>query len=234
MIIEKIIRENWLTRSPKKSAISITLFSAFTLFFLALYYLKNTFGLQEWMPASYSLVFNEHQYWRLWSTLFAHADIGHLMNNALLYIPLTYILCAYFPFWFFPLLGLVQGGLINYIVLQNMPPDSYLIGISGVVYWMGGAWLTLFVLIDKRKNIRYRLANVIFLLLMLFVPETYSPHISYLSHFIGFLLGSISAITLYIINRRQFIAAEVYEYVFDDECDPTLDQPQDHPPRLYH
>ena len=109
--------------------------------------------------------------------------MGHLMNNALLFIPLAYLLTAYFGAWFFPILGLFSGGLINSIVLGTMPPETQLIGISGVVYWIGGAWLTLFLLIDRRKNFSLSFRECAFLMLMLFIPETYWPHISYASHF---------------------------------------------------
>jgi rhomboid protease GluP len=217
-----VIRENWFSRPPKKVAKTVTILMSFLLFISGVYYLQNIFQLQDLMSASADSVFHKKEYWRLWTTLFAHGDMGHLMNNALLFIPLTYLLAAYYGPLFFPVFGLLLGGLTNAIVLSTMPAYTQLIGISGVVYWMGGAWLTLFLIIDRRKNLKYRFANVLFLMLMIFIPETYWPHISYLSHFVGFVFGILSAITLYYIKREQFLKAEVVEYIYEDHFDDEI------------
>ncbi len=218
----KIIKENWFTRKPNTHSSTVTLFLTIVLFTSGIYYFRDVFSVQQWMGASYNTVFIDKNYWRLWTTLFAHADFGHLINNALLFIPLTYLLYGYFGFWFFPIVGIFLGGITNAIVLTTMDHHIQLIGISGVVYWMGGAWFTLFLLIDHRKTLRYRLANVIFLMVMLFIPETYWPHVSYLAHFVGFLFGVVSAFTLYLLRRKTFESAQVIEYVFDDD-DETVD-----------
>lgn len=219
MEVEVRIKENWFTAQPQQQAKAITVFMTILLFFSGFYFLQNTFHFQEIMPASPDSVFVQHEYWRLWTTLFAHADVSHLLNNALLFIPLTYLLTAYFSIYFFPLLGIFFGGLINYGVLLSMPHHTQLIGISGVVYWMGGAWFTLFLLIDRRRRLRYQFAHVLFLILMIFIPETYWPHISYKSHFFGFIGGIACAYFLYFINRKTYKTAEVLEYIFDDTDD---------------
>lgn len=212
-----VVRENWFTQKPQHRATQLTVFITILLFASGIYYFRDIFAVQEWMGASYNSVFVKGQYWRLWTTLFAHADFGHLMNNALLFIPLAYLLHAYFGFWYFPVAGLVLGGVTNAIVLADMHPQTQLIGISGVVYWMGGAWFTLFLLIDHRKTMRYRFANVLFLMVMLFIPENYHPHISYMAHFVGFVLGVVSAFVLYFLQRGVYKRAEVVEYIVDEE-----------------
>ena len=63
-------------------------------------------------------------------------------------------------------MALLLGGLINAVVLQTMAPETFLIGISGVVYWMGAAWLTLFLLVDRRKIFKRRFAYALFLALL--------------------------------------------------------------------
>lgn len=223
-----IIRENWFTHPPKFRAANVTVFLTIFLFVTGIYYFQDVFHVQEWMGASRDSVFNKHEYWRLWTTLFAHADFGHLMNNALLFIPLAFLLYAYFGFWFFPVLGIAMGGLTNAYVLSTMPTTTQLIGISGVVYWMGGAWFTLFLLIDRRRTLRYRFANVIFLMMMLFIPENYWPHVSYMAHFVGFVLGVVSGFILYALQRQKFKAAEVVEYIYEE--DEIIDIMMETPP----
>lgn len=230
-----IIKENWFTRPPQKSAGTVTLLMSFFMLFAGIYYLQDTFNVRDWMPASRETVFTQREYWRLWSTLWAHGDFGHLMNNAVLFIPLTYLLSAYFSYYFFPVLGILVGGFINAIVLTTMPETTYLIGVSGVVYWMGGAWFTLFLWIDNRKNFRYRFANVLFLMLMIFIPENYSVQISYLSHFVGFVLGIVCGSLVYWLWKGTFAKAEVQELVADEEIyDFLLDSEEKPYPEIHH
>jgi rhomboid protease GluP len=212
-----VIKENWLTRKPHEYLLNPTIGMAILLLSLCFSFLTDTFDAQSWMAATPHQVFTDHQYWRAWTTLFAHADLGHLLSNTLLFIPLTYLLTAYFGLWFFPLFGFFLGGIMNLIVLKTLPNEATLLGVSGVVYWMGAAWFTLFILIDKRKHLKARFANVLFLTLMLFVPETYSPQISYLSHFIGFILGILSALVFYYLKKDEFARAEVREIVIEDD-----------------
>jgi rhomboid protease GluP len=210
------ISENWLTRKPVKTAFLVTSFLTTFLLISGLLFISNYFHTAEWMPGIAGKVFESHEYWRPWTALFAHADLGHLMNNTLLFLPLTYLLSSYYSLFLFPFLGLFLGGIINFFVLKSLPIDASLIGISGVVYWMGAVWLTLFVLIDTRKSLRRRVALAIFLTVVLFAPQTYEAGISYLSHLLGYAFGILSGLIYYGINRRKFKAAEVKEFIFDD------------------
>jgi rhomboid protease GluP len=211
------VTETWLTKKPRESAFCLTAFLTLFLFSTSLAFFYNFKNLEDLMPASDSEVFTQHQYWRAWSSLFAHADWGHLMSNSLLFIPLSYLLMSYFSPLLFPILGLLVGGLTNLLVLQTMPPDSSLIGISGVVYWMGATWLTLFILIDTRKTLRRRFALALFISLLLFVPEKYEPNVSYMSHFLGYVSGIICGGAYYLWNRKKIIAAEVKEPLMDED-----------------
>lgn len=210
-----VIKENWLTQKPRGGAKAWTLFWGFVLLVTGLGFLSGYHGMDQWMSVSQENFFAQHQTWRLWTALFAHADMGHLLGNALLFIPLTYLLSAYYgPLM--PLLGIASGGLINFWVVRTLPEHVSLLGISGVVYWMGAVWLTLSVLIDRRHRLRRRLAFALFLSLTLFVPESYKPEVSYLSHFYGFALGLFTAFIYYFIYRHRLMAAEVKELIEEE------------------
>lgn len=217
MITHAVIRENWLTRKPHGQAFSLMLLLGFGLFFAGMSYIFQFQDVHRWMVATQDLVFHQHQYWRAWTTLLAHGDMSHLLSNAMLFLPLCYLLTGYFSLWFFPIMAFAMGGLINFVVLSTLPPETALVGISGMVYWMGASWLTLYILIERRESLRKRLAIALFLSLMLFVPETYKPEISYLSHFVGFLLGICTSTLYYWMERRKFLSAEVIEWVNEDE-----------------
>jgi rhomboid protease GluP len=222
-----VVKENWLTRKPLPSAEVLTWLLGILLAVAGYAYLNSAGGADEWMPATRQSVFTGHEYWRLWTSLFAHGDFGHLLSNALLFFPFAYFLSAYFGPYFFPFFGLLVGGLINAIVLVTMPAQTGLIGISGVVSWMGAAWLTLFLLVETRSSFRRRLAVALLLSFVLFGPETYKQNVSYLSHFVGFVLGVMSATGYYALNRRKFLAAEITEKVFDHHEELWTGDPQD-------
>lgn len=173
-------------------------------------------GAKAWMPASPEQVFNQGQYWRAWTTLFAHADLGHLLSNAFLFFILGIFLLSYFGFLVIPLNALLFGGITNLIVLKAMPLQNTLIGASGVVFWMGGAWLTLFFLIDRRRSLTQRTLRSVGVAIMLFVPsEAFDPNISYKAHFVGFVLGVVWALPYFYINHDKFRSAEVQEWIVD-------------------
>lgn len=192
------------------------LVQALILFALGFAYLTGTFQSESWMPATGENIFQKHELWRLWTSLFAHADIGHLISNAALFIPLTYLLSGYFGVVAFPILGIFFGGMINLLVLTTLPAQVKLIGMSGVVYWMGAMWLTLFLLIDRRKSLKRRFAGSLFVAVVLFGPETYKPEVSYLSHLVGFVFGIFSAGLFYLARRQEFLKAEVLTPIPDD------------------
>jgi rhomboid protease GluP len=215
------VRENWLTRSPNPRATPLTLVLTVILYLASLIFFTNAFQSQSWMSASADAVFTHHEYWRAWTALFAHSDPLHLVSNLFLFIPLAYWLIGYFNIWFFPIAGFFIMGLLNMVVLKTMPPQVQLLGASGVVYWMGAAWLTLFLLIDRRHTLKHRVAAAISLVLILLVPETYTPEVSYFSHLLGFAAGAPSALALYVLERKKFEAAEVKEYIYDTDHEPA-------------
>lgn len=189
-------------------------------------------GAPNWMPASGLSVFTHKEFWRLWTSLFAHGDVGHLLSNALVFFPFAYFLSAYFSLWFFPIAAVLLGGFINAIVLWTMPPEISLIGFSGVVHWMGAAYLTLYLLIERGEDLRRRIAKVVMISVVLFVPEIYRPEVSYLSHFVGYLAGIGSALIYFRWNKERFRAAEVIEYLpVDDFPANDFDAPTPTGPR---
>jgi len=204
-----VIKSNWLMRKPDPDAFLLTYILGLILVAAGLF--------SDWIAATPYQVFSQHEYWRAWTALFAHSDVGHLISNSMILLPLAHFLAGYYGFWFFPFAGIFIGGIINFIVLATMPQHVSLLGISGVVNWMGAAWLTLYILIDRRESLRKRLAIAVCLTMMLFVPETFRPEVSYLSHFAGFVLGIFSAVGYYFVHRKTIEAAEVRETIFEDD-----------------
>ena len=223
----EIIRETWLSKKPQMSALFVATVSTFVLALFSLFHEINLFGLHDWMEASREAVFNKHEYWRLFTTIFAHADAGHLLSNSLLFFILGFFLYGYFGAWLFPVAAILGGALTNYIVLPTYDADIRLIGASGVVYWMGGAWLVLYFFLSKQKNLTQRIIRSLGVAIMLFMPaETFEPNVSYRTHLVGFLVGMGSGLIQYLTYRSVYLAAEVRDWVVE-EPDVDFESPEE-------
>jgi rhomboid protease GluP len=210
--IYSVVRETWLTRKPRPTAQAIALLSWFVLALGCAVFWRDLWSAQLWMPATQMTVYGEGEFWRLWTTLFAHADLGHLAANSLLFYILGYFLCGYFGTRVFPGAALVFGGLINAFALLTYHPGVHLIGASGVVSWMGGVWLTLYLFINTKLSYTQRSMRAFGVALLLFAPaETFDPKVSYRTHMIGFVIGVLCGLIYYFMRREKFRAAEVRE-----------------------
>lgn len=213
-----MITETWLTRKPSASAWFIAAWSTFFLFMGSLLYWTNTAGATEWMPASYNDIIQRKEIWKLWSTLFAHGDFGHLISNSLLFVVLGFFLSGYFGLFVFPLLAIFMGGLVNIVVLSQYPGEVNLIGMSGVVYWMGGMWLVLYLLLDEQRSWTQRILRSLGVALAIFMPSSaFDPQVSYGAHLVGFILGALSGAIYYFFRRETFKAAIVRVEIPEEE-----------------
>lgn len=214
------ITQTWLSRKPLWRASLIVAWSIFILIVGSVFYWKDIGGAGSLMPVYQSALTVKHEYWRLWTALFAHADLGHLLSNSLTYFVVGYFLAGYFSLWLFPVLAFAMGGLINYFVVMGYPADVRLLGVSGVVYWMAGAWLVLYFLIDKRKTFAQRALRAVGVALGVFFPAAaFDPAISYKAHLYGFILGVISGAVYWFLNRRTFEKALVYEVRYEEDLE---------------
>ena len=216
--IYTIVRRTWLSRQPSASAALMIAVVQMTLVLGASIYWRDGRDGRDVMAASPALVFNQHQYYRLWTTLFAHADIGHLLANSLLFVTLGFFLNGYFGWKVFPVAALLFGGITNFLALLTYAPDTTLIGASGMVSWMGGAWLILYFAINRQKSMGQRAMRSAGVALLLFAPsETFDPHISYRTHLIGFVLGLVSGYLYFERHKTRLRSAEVVEVVREED-----------------
>jgi rhomboid protease GluP len=169
---------------------------------------QDDFEFSRYLTANFDQVFTQHQFWRLFTSPLMHADIEHLGSNALFFTGLAYLLNGYFGFWVFPVLSFLSGALINLIVLPLYPSDATVVGASGIVYFMAAFWLTLYIALSRELSIPRRLINALALSVVLFVPESLQPHVSYLSHAAGFGLGVAAGSFYFALNRTMLQSHE--------------------------
>ncbi|MBY0517171.1 MAG: rhomboid family intramembrane serine protease [Bacteriovoracaceae bacterium] len=222
-----VLRENWYTQKPKKWGFAGTLFITSLVYALSRWHFMG-----HDLSASGFEVFHQHQYWRAWSSLFVHADLAHLLANTPLLVLFTYLLISRFNI-LVPLFAFFIGGFLNLIVLKTMPLEGHLLGASGVVHAVGALWLSLHVFIDQREKLKTRFGSALFLVLMLFIPDTYRPQVSYLSHFLGFMSGVVIAYGISRIWRATFLSVErwdeVPEPVIEFDWNPSVNSSESSP-----
>lgn len=179
------------------------------------------------LSASREQVLQQHQFYRLFTTIFMHADIRHFLSNALFFFIFGFLLHSYFGILWFPLLSFFFGALVNFSTLALYPAQSTLIGASGVVYLMVGAWATLYFFIERGQKPIKRFMAALGVSLILLFPTEYEPSISYLSHGLGFGYGVFVATVYFLFNRNRLRTAEVWvETIPDLELESLSEQYQ--------
>lgn len=143
------------------------------------------------MAISKQSFFEDDRHWQAVTAMFCHADIEHLLSNAVFLYILSWVVHAYCGPWMFPFRALVLGALTNVITVWFYEPDMRLIGASGLVYALFGMWTHIFLRHARHLSVLRRFLHVGGCLLLLLLPQAYRPEVSYLAHAVGFLLGFV-------------------------------------------
>ncbi len=161
-------------------------------------------GLGGLLYASPNSVFEQGEHWRPFTSSFIHGDFEHLLSNSLMFTFLGYLISSFYGAFVFPVLTVLMGGVINYCVLLSFSYDIRIVGASGMVYFLWGFWLMLYILISRHIKLYRRLMKVTAISLLLLIPTSYEPTTSYLAHAIGLILG-IGCGVLYFPFKRRYI-----------------------------
>lgn len=163
------------------------------------------------LAANGELVFTQGHYWKAFTTQLMHGDFSHLGGNTIFFTAFAILLNHYFGFWVFPVVSLLMGGIINLIALKLYEPQVFLVGISGVVYFMAAFWMTLFVGIERQMSLYRRIMITTGVSLILFFPEVFQKNVSYLAHGLGFGFGVILGLGYFQMFKYKIQKAEVWK-----------------------
>ncbi len=141
------------------------------------------------LVATQTDVFAQGEWWRLVTSPFVHADFIHLLSNSMLFLVFATLLNNYFGRWAFPVLSVFGAAATEAIALLTYPADVQLVGASGMVYLMAGMWLVYFARNSSYLKLSHRLMRIVAFVLVVLLPSTIEPQVSYRSHAIGFGLG---------------------------------------------
>lgn len=211
------IRANWLSRAIHPDAAIVAAIASLFIVMISIIEWNNHFGLGNSLDASWQLVFAQGEVWRLWTATLIHSDFKHLLSNLFMFFILGWFLFGYFGSLLFPLSAFVVGGILNALILQTYNPLTTLVGASGIVFYLGGVWLTLYFLIQRQLSLFQRILRTGGVALMLFMPsEVFDPSISYRTHFLGLFVGAIVGALYFSLNKGKIRAAEITEYIVEE------------------
>jgi len=208
---EVLIKETHLSIKPTEGSALVAVASLLVMAGFSLLFWSDYAGYASLLPANRELILDQNQYWRLFTSIFVHSDLKHLLSNALGIVGLGYLLFGYFGFKIYPVLTLGAGALVNFLSLLTYSSHVYLVGASGVVYFLAAFWLTLYICLERRFSVSRRLLRATGFLLIVLIPTGYNPTTSYRTHAIGFGVGVVVAIFYFFANKKRFRSAEVVE-----------------------
>jgi rhomboid protease GluP len=205
-----------ITGKPHPYSLAVTLGMVALIALVTQIYWMNLWDLAEWMPAVHEKVFSEGEWWRVVTATFIHADIAHYLSNMYTLGLFGFFIFGYFGFYVFPILSLASATLVNVISIATYSPEVRLLGASGLVYVLGGFWLTMYFLIQRQYRLASRLLRVFGIGLMIFFPTTFTPTTSYRTHAIGFVIGVGIALFYFSLKKKQIRSYEVYKVIDTD------------------
>jgi membrane associated rhomboid family serine protease len=140
-------------------------------------------------------VVKHHEYWRLVSSAFLHANVMHVTLNMLVLFVLGLSLEPMIGSLRFIVVYLTAllGGSFAALVVTN----GWVVGASGAIFGLMGA-LAVYLYARGVNVIRSGLVPVIVLALL----NSFAPHISVGAHVGGLLAGSVAALLLWRLDRR--------------------------------
>lgn len=211
----KVVR-TLISRRPKEQGVLIGLLLIFicTLVSLAAW---NDSNLYDSLAASWNLAFKDGEVYRLISSLFLHGDLGHLLSNAYMLFVLSVFIFGTLTLSFsgallLAVVSLLGGVIVNVLTLYSYPPQTRLLGISGMVYLLAGFWFVNYLLIDRRRSFPSRFLRVLGVSLVILFPSTFEEEVSYLAHFHGFWLGLFMGAGFFYLFKRKIRSFEEWSY----------------------
>jgi len=181
---------------------------------------NNIAQLEGLLSANKVNVFTNHEYWRLFTTSLIHGDLKHLLSNSLMLFILMYFVASFYGVFFSLFVSFIMGGVINAFTISLYTDNTTLVGASGILYYLWGFWLVLYVGIETHRSLIGRILRVGAVFFVLLVPTSFDPQTSYVAHYSGFLLGAAIGLIFFFFNKKMFKQSEIWEEkIIEDEED---------------
>jgi membrane associated rhomboid family serine protease len=147
----------------------------------------------------YSVVF-QHQYWRLLTALFLHYGFVHLVFNLFaLYVlgpPLERAIGSIRFAVSYLVSGLGSTIGVIWLTLLHVVQPSELVGASGSIMGIVGAWAGFLLRHRHAPRARQRLLNILFIVVVQTAFDIYTPQVSLAAHTCGLITGFVVGILI--------------------------------------
>jgi rhomboid protease GluP len=207
LIEEKRLIKTMLSRKPQADSFLVAAFLVLLVTVVTLYDWRTGSDL----AASKEAVFGQHEYWRLFTAVLTHSDLAHLLSNLYMLFIFGFFVYGYFGIGVMPAAALMAAVAVNGMAVLTYAPQISLLGASGLVYILGGFWLTLYFFIQRQYTLPSRLLRVTGIALMVFFPTTFAATTSYRTHAIGFAAGLLMGAGYFFLKRARIRSFEVYK-----------------------
>lgn len=160
---------------------------------------QNTYYLYKCGGITPESLFEDHQVYRLFTSMFMHSGISHLVNNMIVLYFIGGTLEKYVGrvrYLIIYLLSGLLGGLISQIYYMAMAENVICVGASGAIFGAVGAMLTV-VVVNHGRVENFTLPRlIIYVVLSIYLGFT-SPGVSLSAHLGGLAIGFFTALLLY-------------------------------------
>jgi len=153
------------------------------------------------------LVLLGHQYWRLVAALFLHAGVMHLLFNLFaLYVlgppferaigSLRFLIC-------YLLAGICSTTGVVLLWRFGVVQDAEVVGASGCVMGIVGAWAALLIRHHQTPQIRQRLMNIVLIVVVQTIFDWLTPQVSMAAHLCGLIGGFLVGLAVASGNPKR-------------------------------
>jgi membrane associated rhomboid family serine protease len=169
--------------------------------------LENSVTLHRLGALDFAAVIGKGEFWRLFTALFLHYNLLHLLFNLFaLYVlgpPLEKIIGSLrFSVWYL-IAGIGStGGVIALTLLRIVQPGE-LVGASGSVMGIVGGWAGLLIRHRHIWQAKQRLLNILLIIVIQIAFDISTPEVSTSAHLCGLVTGFLAG--LYLAPRRTSI-----------------------------
>lgn len=151
-----------------------------------------------------SLVFDQGEWYRLFTSMFLHFDMEHLLGNMFALFAIGMYAESYFGKVRYAVIYFVSGlaaGVFSLLIDQRMGYFAVHAGASGAISGIMGC-IIIFA-IDKRTRPYFPFSRVIIGIPLLLLPGLMNEQIDFAAHIGGFLTGFIISYTFYYFMNRK-------------------------------
>ena len=191
--------ENWFIALPP--LVMVVIFVAM-LFYGYSPESSNSALLYNWGEATAPSVFGDKEWWRLFTSVFLHSGIFHIIGNLVSYCLMVSFMMSFFRARNIFFTFLLSGAFSVWVGLHFS--GGGVVGASGGVFGLMGATIALCLLPQHRRKPAHKVILMVTLVLMfinLFLSLT--GGVSFSGHVSGLLAGAVVGYLLYLYEHRE-------------------------------